>query len=78
MIEFLFLLGFTLALLFTGFNVLGIVAAFAVGFIVMAIAGMIGLVFKMLPWILLILVVVWVLRGKDKTAQKCREYYRSR
>lgn len=74
MIEFLFLVGFTVALLATGISVLGIIAAFAIGFVVMALAGMIGLVFKLLPWIILIAVVVWLVKGRDKSAQQCRDY----
>lgn len=74
MIEFLFLVGFTIALLATGLSFIGIIAAMAVGFIVMALAGMVGLVFKLLPWIVLIAVIVWLLKGRDKTAHQCRDY----
>ncbi|MEI8608220.1 envelope stress response protein PspG [Enterovibrio sp. Hal110] len=74
MIEFLFLVGFAVALLATGLSFIGIIAAVAVGFIVMALAGMIGLMFKMLPWIILIAVVVWLLKGRDKHATQYREY----
>ncbi|MDD1793808.1 envelope stress response protein PspG [Enterovibrio sp. ZSDZ42] len=74
MIEFLFLVGFTIALLATGISFIGVIAAMVVGFVVMALAGMIGLVFKMLPWILLIAVVIWLLKGRDKTAQNARDY----
>ncbi|MDD1781559.1 envelope stress response protein PspG [Enterovibrio sp. ZSDZ35] len=74
MIEFLFLVGFTLVLLATGISFLGIVAAMAVGFIVMALVGMIGLLFKMLPWIILIAAIIWLLKGRDKTAQNARDY----
>ncbi|WP_154124789.1 envelope stress response protein PspG [Grimontia hollisae] len=74
MVEFLFIVGFTIALLATGISFLGILSAMAVGFIVMALAGMIGLVFKMLPWIILAAVIVWLLKGRDRTAIQARDY----
>ncbi|WP_407332016.1 envelope stress response protein PspG [Enterovibrio sp. 27052020O] len=78
MIEFLFLVGFTIALLATGISFIGVIAAMVVGFVVMALAGMIGLVFKMLPWIILIAVIIWLLKGRDKTATNARDYYHKR
>lgn len=80
MIEFLFLVGFAFALFFTGVSFVGMLAAMFVGFIIMALAGMIGLLFKLLPWILLIAVVVWFCRSKDTRAShyrsRCRRYSR--
>lgn len=76
MIDLLFLLAFTLVLFVTGISVLGIISAMIVGFVVMALAGMIGLVFKLLPWIILIAVVIWLFRGRDSFAVKSREYCR--
>lgn len=74
MIEILFLVAFTLVLFVTGINVLGFIAAMVVGFVVMALAGMIGLVLKMLPWIILIAAVIWLIKGRDNRAKKCRDY----
>lgn len=75
MIEFLFLLAFTLVLFVTGISFVGIIAAMLVGFAVMAFAGMMGMLFKMLPWIILIAIVIWVFRGRDSTAKKCRNFF---
>lgn len=75
MIEFLFLLAFTLVLFMTGISLIGIMLAMLVGFAVMAFAGMMGLLFKMLPWIILIAIVIWVFRGRDSRAKKCRDFF---
>ncbi|MFD2176504.1 envelope stress response protein PspG [Veronia pacifica] len=74
MTELLFLIGFGLALVMTGVSAIGIFAAIVVGFVIMAFAGMLGLLFKMLPWIILIAAVIWLCRGKDKSARRCRDY----
>ncbi len=65
MIEFLFLVGFAVVLVVAGVNAASIIAAFVVGFALMAIAGMVGLMFKLLPWILLIIVIVWFAKNKS-------------
>ncbi|GAL08399.1 probable exported protein YPO0318 [Photobacterium aphoticum] len=54
MVELLFLLAFAGVLFFTGISIVGMALAVAVGFVVMAVAGMIGMVFKLLPWLILI------------------------
>ena len=74
MTEFLFLLAFTMVLFVTGISFIGIVVAMCVGFAVMAFAGMLGMIIKMLPWILFIAIVIWILRGRDNTARKCRDF----
>ena len=80
MIEFLFLIGFAVMLVFTGISMLGVVLAVMAGFAIMAVAGMIGVVIKLLPWIILIAIVVWFYR-KRKTDQchrrqpRCRRRY---
>ena len=64
MAELLFLLAFAGVLFFTGISIVGMALAVAVGFVVMAVAGMIGMVFKLLPWLILIAVVVWIYRDR--------------
>ncbi|MDX1304479.1 envelope stress response protein PspG [Photobacterium sp.] len=69
MIEFLFLIVFAVVLVFTGISMMGVVIAVMAGFAIMAVAGMIGVVFKLLPWIILIAVVVWFYRKRK--AEQC-------
>lgn len=64
MIEFLFLIVFAVVLVFTGISMVGVVLAVMAGLAIMALAGMIGVVIKLLPWILLIAVVVWFYRKR--------------
>ncbi|MGF1689082.1 envelope stress response protein PspG [Photobacterium japonica] len=66
MIELLFLLAFAGVLFFTGISIMGMALAVAVGFVAMAVAGMIGMVFKLLPWLILIAVVVWLYRSRKE------------
>ena len=70
MVELLFLLAFAGVLFFTGISIVGMALAVAVGFVVMAVAGMIGMVFKLLPWLILIAVVVWIYR--DRKGERSR------
>ncbi len=46
--------------------------AVAAGFANMAVVGMLGLVIKLLPWILLIAVVIWLVRD-NKEVQNYKE-----
>ncbi|MGF1757448.1 envelope stress response protein PspG [Photobacterium sagamiensis] len=80
MIEFLFLIVFAVVLVFTGISMLGVVLAVMAGFAIMAVAGMIGVVIKLLPWIILIAVVVWFYRKRKtepchRTQPRCRRRY---
>ncbi|AJR06794.1 envelope stress response protein PspG [Photobacterium gaetbulicola] len=76
MIEFLFLLVFAAVLVCTGVSILGMALAVVAGFVVMAVAGMIGVVFKLLPWLLLIAVVVWFYREHKAEQAHRKRYYR--
>lgn len=62
MFELLFLLVFTAVLVFTGISVIGILVAVAAGFALMMVAGMLGLVIKLLPWIIVIAIGVYFYR----------------
>ncbi|KPA54738.1 MULTISPECIES: envelope stress response protein PspG [Photobacterium] len=72
MFEFLFLLTFAFVLVFTGVSIIGMMIAVAAGFAIMAVVGMLGLVIKLLPWILLIAVVIWLVRD-NKEVQNYKE-----
>ncbi|WP_297481865.1 envelope stress response protein PspG [uncultured Photobacterium sp.] len=78
MFEFLFLVAFTLVLIFTGVSLIGVLIAVAAGFAVMAVVGMLGLVFKLLPWIILIALGIWFFRERnaDKQHQERMSRYR--
>ncbi|MEC6815871.1 envelope stress response protein PspG [Photobacterium toruni] len=69
MFEFLFLVAFTLVLIFTGVSLIGVLIAVAAGFAVMAVVGMLGLVFKLLPWIILIALGIWFFRERNADKQ---------
>ncbi|MGF1762445.1 envelope stress response protein PspG [Aliivibrio kagoshimensis] len=64
MLEILFLLGFAFILMFTGVTMISLIAATVVGFIIMLLAGMVGVMLKMLPWIIVIAVGVWFFKHK--------------
>ncbi|ATF10358.1 envelope stress response protein PspG [Candidatus Enterovibrio altilux] len=68
MIVSLFLVGFTIVLLAMGWSLIGIIVAVAFGFVIMALVGMIDLIFKLLFWLVLIVVVMWLLKGSNKHA----------
>ncbi|MGR5312371.1 envelope stress response protein PspG [Photobacterium damselae] len=77
MFELLFLLAFTAVLVFTGISVIGILVAVAAGFALMMVAGMLGLVIKLLPWIVVIAIGVYFYREhKEKQARHDNDYRR--
>ena len=63
MLELLFVIGFFVMLLVTGVSVLGIIAAIVVATALMFVGGLFALMIKLLPWLLLAVVVVWVIRA---------------
>ncbi|KKB05631.1 envelope stress response protein PspG [Pantoea anthophila] len=60
--EILFVLGFFLMLLLTGVSLLGVLAALVVATLVMFVGGLFALVIKVLPWLVLAVIVVWLHR----------------
>lgn len=62
MLELLFIVGFFIMLLVTGVSLLGIIAALLVATAVMFLGGLFALMIKLLPWLLLAVAVVWVIR----------------
>lgn len=58
-----FVLGFFIMLMVTGVSLLGILAALVVAAFVMFLGGMFALMIKLLPWLLLAVAVVWVIKA---------------
>ena len=63
MLELLFVIGFFVMLLVTGVSLLGIIAALVVATALMFVGGLFALMIKLLPWLLLAVVVVWIIRA---------------
>ncbi|PJR64291.1 Phage shock protein G [Klebsiella variicola] len=63
MLELLFVIGFFVMLLVTGVSLLGIIAAIVVTTALMFVGGLFALMIKLLPWLLLAVVVVWIIRA---------------
>ncbi len=69
MFELIFIFGFAATLLVTGITLMSVFGAMALAFLIMALFGMLGIVLKLLPWLLVVLVVVWLMRDKAKAAR---------
>lgn len=63
MLELLFVIGFFVMMLVTGVSLLGIIAAIVVATALMFVGGLFALMIKLLPWLLLAVVVVWIIRA---------------
>lgn len=63
MLELLFVIGFFVMLLVTGVSMLGILAAIIVATALMFVGGLFALMIKLLPWLLLAVAVVWIIRA---------------
>ena len=50
-------------LMVTGVSLLGIIAALVVATAIMFLGGMLALMIKLLPWLLLAIAVVWVIKA---------------
>lgn len=61
--EILFVLGFFLMLMLTGVSLLGVLAALAVATLLMFVGGLFMIVIKLLPWLVLAVVAVWLYRA---------------
>ena len=73
MLELLFVIGFFVMLLVTGISLLGIIAALVVATALMFFGGLFALMFKLLPWLLLAVAVVWGIRAmKSPTTTRYR------
>ncbi|MEI3657595.1 envelope stress response protein PspG [Klebsiella pneumoniae] len=65
MLELLFVIGFFVMLLVTGVSLLGIIAAIVVATALMFVGGLFALMIKLLPWLLLAVAVVWIIRALE-------------
>lgn len=63
MLELLFVIGFFVMLMVTGISLLGIIAALVVATALMFVCGLFALMIKLLPWLLLAVAIVWVIRA---------------
>lgn len=78
MLELLFIIGFFVMLLVTGVSLLGIIAAIVVATVLMFVGGLFAMMIKLLPWLLLAVAVVWVIRAiKSPKIPAYRRGYRS-
>ncbi|MDP4495879.1 envelope stress response protein PspG [Vibrio cholerae] len=68
MFELIFIFVFAATLLVTGITLISVFGAIALAFLIMALFGMLGIVLKLLPWLLVVLVVVWLMRDKAKAS----------
>ena len=75
MLELLFVIGFFVMLMVTGVSLLGILAALMVATAVMFLGGMFALMIKLLPWLLLVVAIVWVIKAIK--APKVPQYQRN-
>lgn len=56
-------------LLLTGISLLGVIAALAVAALLLVFGGLFVLVIKLLPWLALAIVVVWLYRALQKNSR---------
>lgn len=66
MLELFFLVGFIVMLMVTGISLLGVFAALLVAAAFMLIGGLFAMVIKLLPWLILAVVGVWIYRSTQK------------
>ncbi|MFG0832514.1 envelope stress response protein PspG [Aeromonas bivalvium] len=67
MLECLVLLAVLIVMAMAGFTVLAMVVVSGVFMLFGALAGMIGLVFKLAPWLVLGLVIYWLLGNRRRS-----------
>lgn len=66
MLELFFLVGFVVMLMVTDISLLGVFAALLVAAAFMLIGGLFAMVIKLLPWLILAVVGVWIYRSMQK------------
>ncbi|MDU3572143.1 MAG: envelope stress response protein PspG [Serratia marcescens] len=66
MLEIFFLIGFVVMLMVTGISLLGIFAALSAAAAFMLLGGLFAVVIKLLPWLILAVVGVWIYRSMQK------------
>lgn len=77
MLELLFVIGFFVMLLVTGISLLGIIAALVAATALMFVGGLFAIMIKLLPWLILAVIGVWIIRAiKAPKNQTWRSHYR--
>lgn len=66
MLELFFLIGFVVMLVVTGISLLGVICALFVAMAFMLLGGMVAMVIKLFPWLILAVIVVWIYRAINK------------
>ncbi len=66
MLELFFIIGFVVVLLVTGVSLLGVIAALFAAAAFMLLGGLFAMMFKLLPWLVLAVVCVWLYRAVQK------------
>ncbi|MFI8418035.1 envelope stress response protein PspG [Serratia sp. NPDC078593] len=66
MLEIFFFVGFVVMLMITGVSLLGVFAALMVAAVFMLFGGLFVMVLKLLPWLILAVVGVWIYRSMQK------------
>ncbi|EKN3395648.1 envelope stress response protein PspG [Yersinia enterocolitica] len=66
MFEIFFVIGFFIMLMVTGISLLGIFAGLLVAAAFMMLGGLFVMMIKLLPWLILAVVVVWIWRSMQK------------
>lgn len=74
MLEILFVIGFFMMLLLTGISLLGIIAALLVATVVMFVGGLFAIVIKLLPWLVVAVVAVWLYRAFRKPSSEDKSW----
>ncbi|WP_413114004.1 envelope stress response protein PspG [Thaumasiovibrio sp. DFM-14] len=74
MVELLFVLVFAAVLVLAGVGMMSVMLALMAGFVVMMLFGMLGILFKLLPWLLVVGIVVWLVRPDPKDDVSSRRY----
>ncbi|MFA0017857.1 envelope stress response protein PspG [Vibrio splendidus] len=63
MFELIFVLIFVATLLVTGITFMTVLAATGIALAVMLVLGMMGVVFKLLPWLIVIALGIWFFKN---------------
>jgi phage shock protein G len=66
MLELFFIVGFIVMLLVTGISLLGVITALFVAAAFMLLGGLFTMVIKLLPWLILAVIGVWIYRSMQK------------
>lgn len=70
MLELLFVIGFFVMLLVTGISLLGIIAALVVATVLMFVGGLFAIMIKLLPWLILAVAAVWIIRAMNSPKER--------